>query len=222
MARAYTKGAKLRAKKSMPELAPVERREKDGRIKRSTRDGYERAPDDVVLKARARHMGKPEQKKSKMRDAALGYAAGRAIYALHEGRPAARLWAAYTGLTDAEARYIRHSSGRSLYAKTARLEYLPERFESRADDRPDLRSEDEKFHDAANRWMYWRGLVMQLPSFQQVLIFDVAYGRADPMHPDGHVTPYGGRFVEAVERLADVVDERQRRAGQSGGRYSSR
>ena len=212
MGKAYTKGAKLRAKKEMPGLAPVDRREKDGRVRRSTRPDYERSPEDKVLRARARHMGKPEQKKSKMKSEALAFAAGRAIYSLHEGKPAARLWEAYTRLTDAEARYLKHSTGLSLYAKTARLEYLPERFESRADDSPDLRTDDEKFQDASNKWMYWRGLVMHLPSFQQTIIFDIAYGRVDPMD-GGEITPYGGRFVEALEKFADVVDEKQKRRG---------
>jgi hypothetical protein len=210
MAKNYSKGAKRRAKKELPGLAPVERREKDGRVQRSTRPDYERAPEDKVLRARARQMGKPEQKKSKMKAEALAFAAGRAIYSIHEGKPAARLWDAYTRLTDAEARYLKHATGLSLYAKTARLEYLPERFEARDDDSPDMRTDDEKFQDASNKWRYWRGLVMHLSCFQQTCIFDVAYGRLDPMDAGG-ITSYGGRFVEALERFADVVDEHQKR-----------
>lgn len=210
MARAYTKGAKLRAKKALPALAPVERREKDGRVKRSTRPDYERSPEDKVLRARARQMGKPEQRKSRMKSEALAFAAGRAIYSLHDGKPAARLWDAYTGLTDAEARYLRQSVGLSVYAKTAKLEYLPERFEARDDDSVDDRTDEEKHRHAVNRWMYWRGLVMHLPSFQQAVIFDVAYGRVDPMD-GGKLTPYGGRFVEALEKFADVVEEKQKK-----------
>ncbi|NDK37137.1 hypothetical protein GXP64_20215, partial [Rhodovulum sulfidophilum] len=58
------KGSKTRARAvklakkaelaGMPGLAPVERREKDGRIRRSTKPGYERTEADVALRARCR------------------------------------------------------------------------------------------------------------------------------------------------------------------------
>jgi len=205
----YSKAARRRNKKAMPQLADVPRRERSGCFVERTRQ-IQDDPQGTVLKARKRRMGHTGPARD-MNIAALSEAAGMAIHAVHgdrkdkDGKPVAKtLWDAYRGLTAAEERYHKIVLGQRIHAKTAKIEMMPERFEARDDDNPDLRSEDEKHRDAVNNWMRWRGYVMHLPSYQQVRIFDVVYGRYDPMD-GGKVTSNGRKFVEAVEALADVV-----------------
>lgn len=200
----YSKAAKRRAKKaSLSELADAPRKHKDGRKKRQAGHVAESNPCRPVWEARARQTsGKPAD----MNNPALAEAAGQAIYAVLGGDEAKAAWEAYAGFTAAEASYHRHYTGLRLYAKTAKLEMAPERFEARADDRPDLRTEEERSRDAVNRWMRWRGLVMHLPSHQQEAIFDAAYGRC-PQMDAGKVTGAGERTARACAALAKVVEK---------------
>lgn len=82
---------------------------------------------------------------------------------------------------------------------------MPERFETREDDKPDLRSEDERHRDAVNDWMRWRGYVGQLRSDQQFALFEVVRGRAEPV-VEAALTRAGERFVDALKELAVIVD----------------
>jgi len=161
----------------------------------------------TVLQARARQMGVEPKDMTDMRKEALGEPAGRAIYLMHSGDHAHRLWETYKGFTAAENQYARRYLGLSLHAKTAKIEMMPETFEARADDQPDLRSDEERDRHTVNRWMQWRGYIMRLPARQQTAIFDVAYGRAEPIDA-GQLTPQGRRFVEAMGELAKVIEKK--------------
>lgn len=200
----YSKGAKRRAKKAMPELASAPRRKTRGR-QRMAEIKADPEAERTVLEARARQSGLQPKELTEMRDPALGEAAGRAIHAVHKGEAAKRLWSVYTGFTSAEATYAKHYLGLRLHANTAKLEMMVERIETRADDKPDFRTEEERSRDASNNWMRWRGLIMHLPSVQQSVIFDVSYGRAEPMDA-GQITDHGRRFVTALEWFAEVID----------------
>ena len=202
MTRAYTKAAKRRAKKALPELAAVPKPKKRGKARMAEID---REPQRVALETRARLMGMTDT--NAMRSQALGEAAGRAIYLKHQPDAAARLWDTYAGLTATEQRYARLVLGKSLHAKTAKIETMPERFETRDDDQTDLRSEDERHRDATNAWMRWRGYIGHLSSYDQSAIFCVVRGRNEPV-VDAKLTKAGIDFVTALERLADVVDSR--------------
>lgn len=205
-AKNYTRAAKRRAKKAqMPELAQAPRKHKDGRKKRKAGHVADSNPCLTVLEARARHMGKAGRA-GEMKHPALSEAAGQAIFATLGAEAAEKAWEAYAGLTAAEASYHRYYTGLRLNAKTAKIEMAPERFEARADDRPDLRSEEDRARDAVNRWMRWRGLVMHLPSHQQEAIFDAAYGRC-PQMDGGKPTGAGERLAWACDALAKVVEK---------------
>jgi|ETNmetMinimDraft_28_1059901.scaffolds.fasta_scaffold06245_4 hypothetical protein len=203
----YSKGAKLRAKKAMTPLAQLAEtpKRKSRGSKRMQEIAKNPDAERTVLEARARHCGIVPADRTQMRDPALGEPAGRAIYAAHSGDHARRMWDTYASLTKAEAIYIKTNLGLSTHAKTAKVEYLIETFEARSDDNPDMRNEDERARDASNRWMRWRGYIGHLGAHEQGAIFDVAYGRIEPMDA-GSLTSQGRRFVAAIERLADVVN----------------
>ena len=176
----YSRAAKRRAKKEMPGLAETPKRKARGR-KRMEQIKADPDAERTVLQARARQTGSDTKDLREMMNPALGEAAGRAIYAVRKGDTAKRLWDAYKGFTAAEAAYAKHYLGMSLNAKTAKIEMMPETFEARADDRPDLRDEEQRSKDASNKWMRWRGMLMQLDKAYQKAILDVAYGRVEPM-----------------------------------------
>jgi len=209
MAKTYSKGAKLRAKKAgLPDLADVPKREKDGRVKRSTRKDYERSPDQTALKARARQSGKSPSQLSEMRHPAFGEDAGRAIYAVHSGDFANRLWTCYAACSASYKRYLSVCIGAGVDAKTAKIEMMPERFETSASDTPDMRSEEERHRAAANAWYGWRNALVNLTLSHSAAIYAALHGWGQLMD-GGRVTENGKRLVEAMEALEGVENQRK-------------
>ena len=201
VSKAARRRAKKRAQAMGVDLAPVQRREKNGQKQRetTTKSGVERNADAVALKARARHMGKSASKWREMRDEALSEQAGRALRLLCDPDTADRLLGHYKSLTAAEARY--HAAiGRGLYPKTARIEMMPERFETRSDDSPDLRTEEDRYHQAVTAWMRWQGYIGRIDKHMAKAIYD-AYRREAVLVDAGKVKPAGRRFVAAMIEL---------------------
>jgi len=198
---------KRRAKLDLPELAKVGNpRKLQGRARMAQIEADPEAR-HTVLDARARMMGlDPATSREEMARQAYGEAAGRAIRSFCDPDSAARLWRVYTGLTQANDRYHRMVLGVSMHPKVAKIETEPERFGTRADDQVDLRSEDERHRDAVNAWTRWHGYLMHLSAHEQTAIWDVVKGRIEPMTPEG-ITPRGIRFVEALQKVSEVVDQ---------------
>ena len=164
-----------------------------------------RNPHRPALEVRARQMGHDPDKWQMMQFQALGEPAGQALFAAHTVEDAVGLWSVYAGLTNAEARYHRVVLGKSMAAKVAKVEFVPETFEASPDDEPDLRDEDERHRDAVNVWDRWLTWFNQLSLGERSIIQSVSRGWAVPMI-DGKLTEKGKLFVKAVERLSDVVD----------------
>lgn len=208
MGKAYTKGAKRRAKKmlaALPELAETPKREKSGRKRRRTRtsDGTDRDAADVALKARARQMASKDI--AAMRDTALETGAGRAIRASCSKDTAEKLLAVWGGYVAAWSRLAKHDLGISPDAKVARLEMLPDRFGVRPDDKPDLRTDEQKAKDARNAWQPYRVAFAKLPQRDRVAINTARVTTVD-MVELGKATPAGKRFVAALKNFAGLVE----------------
>ncbi len=148
------------------------------------------------LEARARQMGLPARDADKMRDQMLGEGAGQALYLLCKPDHAKRLWDHYTALTAAEARYHR-SLGKSIHAKTAKIEAMREVFEVSAESTVDLRSEEDRDRDAVRRWMHWQGNIMRIHGHLQAAIYN-AYRQHATLVDAGVATKAGREFVEAM------------------------
>ena len=201
MGKAYSKGAKLRAKRAgLPDLAKVPRKQPNGRKRRAAGHMGEQNPEKTALEARARQSGKPSKDLGEMRHPAYGEAAGRAIYAIHGGDTAKSLWDAYTALSGAYKRYLSVCIGSSVDAKTAKIEMMPDRFETSASDTPDMRSEDERHRAAANAWHGWRNALNELPLGHSAAIYAALHGWGDLMD-GGQITAQGKRFVDAMKEL---------------------
>ena len=203
MAKAYTVGEKRRLKKlarDMPKLAEVPRAKQRGRARMKE---IEKDVQAVVLETRARQMGKPSSEAREMNRQRLSDEAGRALSLLCDPDTAETLWRLYVALTAAEARYHR-SIGKSIHAKTAKIEMMQERFETRPDDQIDLRSPDEKDAAARLRWAYFTGLINCLPAHHRHPI-TAARSHDVEMLRMGRVTPAGWRFVAAMRLLGEVA-----------------
>lgn len=219
MSKADRHRKRQKAKQAMPALAPVKKRAAQGKKRMTQLAAQEPDAPKVVLEARARHVGvRPRAETlAAMRSEMLSEPAGQAIWlATGCGQPnagtgrldaAQRLWRVYARLTAAEYAYQARILGRTAYPKCARIEAMPERFETRADDRPDLRREEERDKDTVNNWMRWQGHIGQLPGDMQTAIWDIVRQRREPVQ-DAHITMAGDRFVRAVGALVEVVERR--------------
>lgn len=200
-AKAYTKGAKRRAKKAaMPGLATVPKKQPNGRTRRTSGHMGEKNPEKTVLEARARQSGKTPKDLTEMRHTAFGEDAGRAIYATHQGDTAKRLWDAYAALSGAYRRYLSTCIGASVDAKTAKIEMMPERFETSASDTPDMRSEEDRHRAALNAWTGWKIALDRLTLGQSAAIYSALHGWGALMDA-GEITAQGKRFVSAMDAL---------------------
>jgi len=130
---------------------------------------------------------------------------GRAIAAkARDVEEALALWAVFDPMDKADAAYCRHVLGRSRFARTARIELLPEAFEARPDDKPDYRTEDEKHRDAIDSWARWRGSLATLTRGERGCILRTLRGLSEPMR-DGKVTTEGLRFIRAMRSLRNEL-----------------
>lgn len=208
--KSYSRAAKRANKKAQHDpfaLAETPRKKSRGR-KRMDEIRQERAeqnPHRTALEARARQMGHDPDKWQMMQFQALGEPAGQALFAAHTVEDAVGLWSVYAGLTNAEARYHRVCLGKSMAAKVAKVEFLPESFEINPEDEPDLRDEDEKHRSAANNWDRWLGWFNELGLAERSIIQSVSRGWTDPMI-DGKLTAKGKEFVSAIEQLSKLVE----------------
>lgn len=203
--KAYTKGAKLKARKAgLPELAGVPKKQPNGRTRRR-KEMHDDDPAKLALMTRARLAGKSPDDLDEMRRPAYGEEAGRAIYAMHSpksAKTAEALWETYKSCSTAYQRYMTTCIGASPYPKTMRIEMAPERFEVDTSHTPDHRSAEERHRSATNAWATWLSLLDGIGIGHAAEIYAAMHGLGDLMS-DGTPTPQGQRFIAALRELMD-------------------
>ena len=165
MVKTYSKGARRRAKKAaqtggldLPGLAPVQRRERNGRARREIRD---RDPARQALEVRCRQAGVAVSSASlrEMRAPWLGCSAGRAMAARvtdHEER--GELWDAIQQMRRGQRAYDAAIGAPFRHARGLQLLVPQEALEADADTPPvDERSDEEKQRDATAARMRLEG-----------------------------------------------------------------
>ena len=160
MAKAYTKAAKLKAKRaaqSLPHLSDVPRAsthdaKKRGRARQQEIEAT-RTPNNLI--ARARRLGKDhtsDEVLTAMRDVHIGDEAGRAIHIATKGDERRKLNAILFQWRKSHARFLGNVIGRSLWSGKDSIPHVPERFETREDTDVDLRTTEEKADAARKGW----------------------------------------------------------------------
>ena len=154
---------------------------------------------ETVRAARARHL---EMQASPMMDIPmLGEQAGRAIaIGADDETEAAQLWETFKAMDAAHETFSRRILNRPRFPAVAKMEYLPETFETRPDDRPDPRTPDEMDADAKRRWCEWCTLSDRLlPPLHAAL--HMALRQKVVLHQGRSLTGTGRLFLVALRRL---------------------
>lgn len=163
-------------------------------------------PRCVVLSARCRILGRPDTKlnRAAMSDQMAGDPAGHAIILAETNIDARkRLWDTFVKLDTAHAAYHGRIIGQRRFPKTAKIEMLPERFETGADEPMDYRSQEEREAAAIAAWRAQTALMYRLPVHDRMSLHDGLWLRGD-MVIGGKVTAMGAAFVAAVRAMADL------------------
>lgn len=163
-------------------------------------------PRTVVLSARCRFLGRADTKTNRLAlsDQMAGDPAGQAIILRYDDPDTRkRLWDVFKRYDGAHAAYHRRIIGRPRFPNVAKIEFMPERFETSADDDIDTRTPDEKDRDAVNGWRAWMSITYKLTVHQRMALMDGLWLRG-PFLREGSLTTVGREFAEAVFVLADV------------------
>lgn len=196
---ARTRSQKRAAKKARQSVASLY-----SGFARSAEPVRREPPEDArvtVLEARCRHNAQSDAKK--VAGEMWGDLAGRAI-ALAGGERAADLWDTFKALDAADETYFRRIIGRTRFAAVAKMEYLPDAFETRADEHPRrYLTEDEKDRAAVRNWMRWQGFLGTLSAIEHSAIVSAMRQRVMLSHA-GELTGAGQAFINALVRLDSV------------------
>ena len=165
-------------------------------------------PRVVVLSARCRRIGREDTKvnRNMMSMQIMGDPAGMAIACgTRDDAEAAKLWQLFRRYDGAHDAHHRRIIGRPRFPNVAKLEYLPERFETREDDQTDTRTPDEKDRDAANRWHRCSWHLYRMMRHEREAIMDAMFLRS-PLTKGAKCTTSGEAFVKALRILLDMDD----------------
>lgn len=218
MAKAYTRAAKRRAKKALPELAAVPRRDKNGCFTERTRQQRE-DPQRTALEARCRHFGADTTAQDRLRVSAphMGCQIGKVMERkigsdTREGKEEiAALWQTICRLGAAYATYRRRYIGQAEEPACQAI-MVSQEFDAfmQAEETTsghDDRTSEERDRAAVNNWMRWQGYLGELSSQQSVALHSAR--RDDPgLWVDTEPTERGLAALSALRELRRMVDRR--------------
>ncbi len=201
---------KTKAKADPFKLAPIKHRELNGQKSRSAHPPED--PRATVFQARCRQAGKKPTEEA-MKDAAsvdhehpalrcIALGAGIGLNAHRRETEITRLRDGFIAFDKAQERFYAIVLGMKRFANVAKIEFLPEAFETRADHTPDPRSHEERIAAAKKAYRYWIKRYEGLGGHERVLI-DQGLQRYDGYVRDGLVTTSGQAFIAAMLVLLD-------------------
>lgn len=157
---------------------------------------------EVVRAARARHM--QMQASAAMDEPMMGEEAGRAItIGAADEHEANQLWETFKLIDASDEAFSRRVLNRSRFANVSKLELMPERMETRPDDRIDVRTADEKAADAKRSWASWCELLgsLHMPLHEAM---HMALRQRVKLHQGRQLTRAGSLFVDAIRQVNAV------------------
>lgn len=157
---------------------------------------------EVVRAARARHMAM--QASAAMDEPMMGEEAGRAITigAANE-HEANQMWETFKLIDASDEAFSRRVLGKQRFPNVARMEMMPERMETRPDDRIDVRTADEKAADAKRSWASWCELLGSLHMPLHAAMH-MALRQRVKLHQGRQLTRAGSLFVDAIRQVNAV------------------
>lgn len=159
-------------------------------------------PTETVLNARARRLN-AEPDRCFLGEM-FGEDAGIAIHLGAKGLDEANtLWSLFKRYDRHDETFHRLVIGKPRFPAVSKLEFMPERMETRADDVIDTRTQDERIRDARNDKARWDGLLERLYPFQRIII-KRATRHMETLHERGALTSAGRSFVAAMRALSEV------------------
>ena len=197
---------KTKLKQADPfKLAPIKHRERNGQKSRSAHPPED--PRATVFQARCRQAGKKPTEEA-MKDAAsvdhehpalrcITLGAGIGMNAHRRETEITRLRDGFDAFDKAQERFYTIVLGIKRFANVAKVDYMPEPIETRADHTPDPRSHEEQIAAAKKTYRYWIKRYEGLGSHERVLI-DQGLQRYDGYVRDGRVTTSGQAFIAAL------------------------
>ena len=157
---------------------------------------------EVVRAARARHMAM--QASAAMDEPMMGEEAGRAItIGAADEHEADQLWETFKLIDASDEAFSRRVLGKQRFPNVARMEMLPERMETRPDDRIDVRTADEKAADAKRSWAGWCELLGSLHMPLHAAMH-MALRQRVKLHQGRQLTRAGSLFVDAIRQVNAV------------------
>ena len=157
---------------------------------------------EVVRASRARHMAM--QSSAAMDEPMMGEEAGRAItIGAADEHEANQLWETFKLIDASDEAFSRRVLNRSRFANVSKLELMPERMETRPDDRIDVRTADEKAADAKRSWASWCELLGSLHMPLHAAMH-MALRQRVKLHQGRQLTRTGSLFVDAMRQVNAV------------------
>lgn len=175
---------------------------------------YEEAPQPqedpriVVLTARCVQMGKEPTEANRLAASwqIMGDPAGRAIAAeARDDMEAGKLWELFRRYDACHDAHHRRIIGRPRFPNVSKVEFLPETFEAREDEATDIRTQDEKDRDAANRWHRCMAVIYKLARHEREALMGALFLRV-PLTKGATCTTAGRQFVMALRMVRDVEE----------------
>lgn len=200
-----SRASKRRAKKAR-KRGSVATMAKQWEVQQATPSQPQEDARATVLSARCRQMGIADNRANRraMTWEGFGDPAGMALH-IGATDEAERndLWDTFKRIDAAEDAYARRYIGIRRFPNVGKVEFLPERFETSADDALDTRTDAEKDRDAVSGWMRWQGYLGHLHAAHHQAIL-AAMRRRVELTTDGKLRGAGTLFVEGMRRLRKV------------------
>lgn len=199
-------------KKPLPALAPVKSRAKPprnrGRFAKPAEDAR-----NTALDGRLRQFGglcSPDARQAisgQHMGAAIGMVMQREAQMQREPPiDVPRLWTVWQAWCTAERTYSMRINSQTGSPKGSSFAAIPERIETDTGHTVDTRTPDQRDADAIRGWMIWRGYLGQLDAHETTALHHARREDGPPIWADCRPTVHGQVALDALKRLADVVE----------------
>lgn len=199
--KSYSKAAKRANKKAVKDLYKHWEKESAPVMADPEED-----PLKAPMQARANQLGKKPTKD--VLSPELETQAGKALHIGVKNKDERRaLFDTFMEYDKAVNLFSARNLGRQRFPAVSKMEFMPERFETRIDDSPtDHRTDEEKADSARNAMRVWDDRLNQLHPFRARIIRSVSY-QQETLVRRGDLTGAGRSFIAALKALHELTGD---------------